>query len=226
MKLLAIDTAFDQCSAAVLVAGEGQVLSIHCERRPGSRGHAEILFDVIETVLRSAHVSREAIDRIAVNCGPGSFTGLRVGIAAARGLALALQCECVGVSALAGLARGCEPAGRRQILTLLDAGRGEAVCQRFDGVTHAALDAPQTMTCEQAAIRFADFDGVITGSGLRRCFPEGVEGRRFSVFEQDWADIEILARIGCEGVPEGPVKPFYSRAADAKPQISANLVAE
>ena len=231
MKLLAVDTTQAFCSACVLIAQNGQSDAVHSERHRVGRGHAEKLFGIIDKTLQIASLPRSEIDRIAVNTGPGSFTGLRVGIAAARGLALALDCECVGVTTLEALARGC-PAGPEDVLVLLDAGRGEVVCQSFTGVKRAVLTPPRTLSTKQASESFRDFSGILTGSGVAACFEDAasLEDRGavlgFSVFDQDWPDIETIAGIGAEKPADHHPKPFYSRPADAKPQVSANLVAK
>src|SRR5579872_2715832 len=102
MRLLAIDTALEACSAAVLDTGRGAIVSR--ETQAMQRGHAEALMPMIARVMRSADLAFSALDRIAVTTGPGSFTGLRVGIAAARGLALAAGKPAVGLSTLAAYA--------------------------------------------------------------------------------------------------------------------------
>src|SRR5512146_3284064 len=102
MRILAIDTALEACSAAVLDTGAGAGTA-H-ESLPMQRGHAEALMPLIARVMERARVTFEEIDRIAVTTGPGSFTGLRVGISAARGIALASGKPAVGLTTLAAFA--------------------------------------------------------------------------------------------------------------------------
>lgn len=228
MNVLAIDTTHAFCSASVLSDENGRLDVVHSERHEIGRGHAEKLLHIVETTLQRAGLPREEIDRIVVNTGPGSFTGLRVGVAAARGLALALKCDCVGVTALEGLARecpvttlkhGCEP-----ILVLINAGRGEVVCQTFDGDTREARSPARTLSVEQAKLEFSEFNGTAIGSGTEDCFGPNPDKAVLSISPHCWPDIETIARIGAESSRTGPASPFYSRAADAKPQTSANLV--
>src|SRR5688500_10065550 len=101
MLVLAIDTALAACSAAVLDTARGIVASAS---EPMVRGQAEVLMPMVARVMREAGVDFEALDRVAVTVGPGSFTGLRVGIAAARGIALAAGKPAVGLSTLAAFA--------------------------------------------------------------------------------------------------------------------------
>ena len=101
MRVLAIDTALEACSAAVLDTVRGIVAQ---ESLPMVRGHAEALMPLVARVLDAAQIDFAEIDRIAVTTGPGSFTGLRVGISAARGIALASGRPAIGLSTLAAFA--------------------------------------------------------------------------------------------------------------------------
>ncbi len=87
MLILAIDTALDACAAAVLDIDAGRLIAQ--ESQAMKRGHAEALMPLIARVIKAAGIAFAALDRIAVTTGPGSFTGLRVGLSAARGIALA-----------------------------------------------------------------------------------------------------------------------------------------
>lgn len=229
MNVLAIDTTHAFCSASVLSDENGRLDVVHSERHEIGRGHAEKLLHIIETTLQKAGLRREEIGRIVVNTGPGSFTGLRVGVAAARGLALALKCDCVGVTALEGLARECPVTtsknGCDEILVLIHAGRGEVVCQTFDGDTREARSSARTLSVEQARLEFSVFQGIAIGSGTQDCFGS-TSGSALSISPHCWPDIETIGRIGAEPTRTGPASPFYSRAADAKPQTSSNLVAK
>src|SRR5689334_323188 len=101
MRILAIDTALEACSAAVIDTERGRMAT---ESLPMERGHAEALMPLIARVMKQAEMPFTALDRIAVTTGPGSFTGLRVGIAAARGIALAAGRPAIGLTTLSGLA--------------------------------------------------------------------------------------------------------------------------
>src|SRR5262245_26640828 len=102
MLILAIDTALDACAAAVLDT-ETARMAAH-ESQPMKRGHAEALMPLIGRVLGRSGFSFAALDRIAVTTGPGSFTGLRVGLSAARGIALAAKKPVVGLTTLSAYA--------------------------------------------------------------------------------------------------------------------------
>src|SRR6478752_197024 len=105
MRLLAIDTALSACAAAVFESDTDEMLAY--ESIPMERGHAEALMPLIARVMDHARVEFRELGRVAVTVGPGSFTGLRVGISAARGIALACSCPAVGVSTLAAYAAPC-----------------------------------------------------------------------------------------------------------------------
>ena len=107
MRLLAIDTALDACSVAV-VSGP----RIVAETDVIGRGHAERLVAMIEAVMAKADCGFSDLDRIAVTVGPGSFTGIRVGLATARGLALAAGKPLVGVLTLDAMVQGTQGSGR------------------------------------------------------------------------------------------------------------------
>src|SRR6188768_3856468 len=102
MLILAIDTALDACAAAVLDTDASKVVAQ--ESQPMKRGHAEALMPLIARVMKASGIAFAALDRIAVTVGPGSFTGLRVGISAARGIALAAARPAIGLSTLSALA--------------------------------------------------------------------------------------------------------------------------
>src|SRR3569833_895579 len=102
MLIVAIDTALDACSVAVLDTETAELLAQ--EQLLMKRGHAEALMPMIARVMQSASLAFTSLDRIAVTVGPGSFTGLRVGISAARGLAVATGKPAIGLTALAAFA--------------------------------------------------------------------------------------------------------------------------
>ena len=102
MLILAIDTALDACAAGVLDTDAAALIAQ--ESQAMKRGHAEALMPLIGRVIKEAGIAFAALDRIAVTTGPGSFTGLRVGLSAARGIALAANKPVVGLSTLTAYA--------------------------------------------------------------------------------------------------------------------------
>ncbi|WP_433960409.1 tRNA (adenosine(37)-N6)-threonylcarbamoyltransferase complex dimerization subunit type 1 TsaB, partial [Bradyrhizobium guangdongense] len=120
MLILAIDTALDACAAAVLDTETAELRAQ--ESLPMKRGHAEALMPLIARVMQSADLGFTALDRIAVTVGPGSFTGLRVGISAARGLALAAARPAVGLTTLSAYAAAVVGQSRSApVLSAIDA---------------------------------------------------------------------------------------------------------
>jgi len=166
MIVLALDTAGVDCAAAVYDSDRDLVLAEITDSI--GKGHAEHLMALIDRVLDKAGFGLEAVERIAVTVGPGSFTGIRVGVAAARGFALALGIPAVGVTTLAVIAaahRG-EAAGR-PILVAMDAKRGEIYLQMFGGDGVPLNDAEAVGVEEaQAQAQAAPFDGLLAGSAV------------------------------------------------------------
>src|SRR5271157_2903814 len=130
MRVLAIDTALAACSAAVLDTEHGGIVA--AESLPMTRGHAEALMPLVARVMDQAGMAFSDLDRIAVTTGPGSFTGLRVGIAAARGIALAAKKPAVGISTLAAFAAP-HLAGHSgvPVIAAIDARHGHVYVQVF-----------------------------------------------------------------------------------------------
>src|SRR5216110_1764841 len=102
MLVLAIDTALDACAAAVLDTDAAKIIAQ--ESQAMKRGHAEALMPLIARVMKASGIAFTSLDRIAVTTGPGSFTGLRVGLSAARGIGLAAGNPVVGVTTLSAYA--------------------------------------------------------------------------------------------------------------------------
>jgi len=135
MNLLAIETSTEACSVALLC---GERIVARSEIAP--RRHAELLLPMCDAVLAEAGVARGALDAIAVGRGPGAFTGVRLAISAAQGIALALDIPVVPVSSLAALAMQA-PADDAAILAVIDARMGEVYAGAFmrneDGLVEA-----------------------------------------------------------------------------------------
>src|ERR1700749_3269007 len=102
MLILAIDTALEACAVALLDTGTSKVIA--SESQAMKRGHAEALMPMIARVMKESDLTFAALDRLAVTSGPGSFTGLRVGLSAARGIALAAGKPVVGITTLSAYA--------------------------------------------------------------------------------------------------------------------------
>ncbi|OOG68347.1 tRNA (adenosine(37)-N6)-threonylcarbamoyltransferase complex dimerization subunit type 1 TsaB [Sinorhizobium sp. A49] len=211
MIVLAIDTSGSGCSAAIYDSGSDAILG-----QSGAnigRGHAERLMEFVDEALASADRPIGDIDRIAVTIGPGSFTGIRVGVATARGLALALGKPAVGISSLHVLAQEARAAAPgKAVLVAIDAKRDEVYVQAFDAAGRAVTEA-EALAVMTARDRFAGFEGCVAGSGadlLTSVTP---------VKTADLVDIAVVARLGAGADPaSAKPKPLYLRGPDAKPQ--------
>ncbi len=205
MIVLAIDTAGTGCSAALYDSNRDIVLGAAGEDI--GRGHAERLMAFVDGALEAAGLDLPAIDRIAVTIGPGSFTGIRVGVAAARGLALALGIPAVGVSTLSALAADKDG----PLLVAIDAKRDEVYWQTFaaDG---SEATPPAIATLEDARVIAQAHEGRIVGSASALL-------REGAAAEADGVDIATVARLGARLDPQNHLpKPLYLRGPDAKPQ--------
>jgi tRNA threonylcarbamoyladenosine biosynthesis protein TsaB len=224
MRVLAIDTALEACSAAVLDT-ERADMTVH-ESKAMVRGHAEALIPLIARVLGRAGLTVVDLDRIAVTVGPGSFTGLRVGIAAARGLALASGKPAVGLSTLAAYAAPfIADDDTLPVVAAIDARHDHIYCQVF-GPGGRTLVAPRLVPLREALRVAATGAPRLIGTAatmLAGVWPAGE--RPPSAVEQRAApDIAWVARLGAAAVDTGlPPKPLYLRAPDAQPQNAAQL---
>lgn len=221
MKLLALDTALEACSVAVT---DGPRPPIVISEVLG-RGHAERLFGMLSAAMDEAGLSFDELDRIAVTVGPGSFTGLRVGIAAARGLALSIGCPVVGVETLeAHAVKARSIAGAVPVTAVIDARRDEVYGQRFaaDG---APLGAPMVGTATFLANLTAD-GAVLAGGGSDAVLAASSGGRQILVVHRDTApDIRTIAQIGAAAAPtDNAPRPLYLRPPDAKPSATAGVM--
>jgi tRNA threonylcarbamoyladenosine biosynthesis protein TsaB len=187
--LLAIDTAAPRLQLAVLRDGD----RVETLSEDMATGQAERLFPAIDELFSRAAVAYADLTRVAVTTGPGSFTGLRIGLSAARGLGLARDIPVLGIPSLAALSLAI--AGPSAVL--LDAKRGEAYVQIFT--------APGVPASEAALLPMED---------ARELIPQ-----RADLITSPFVDIAALARFAREADPDAyPPEAAYIRDADAKPQ--------
>jgi len=218
MIVLAIDTAGVDCSAALYDSAAGKVLSAVTETI--GKGHAERLMAVIDEALAAATLPLKAVERVAVVIGPGSFTGIRVGVAAARGLGLALGVETVGVTTLEVLARKfLDEHPGRPVVVAMDAKRDEVYTQAFSARAEA-LSHPAALSPEGASELASSLSAVTTGSWVEHSLGKGVAEND----DRDRFDITVVARIAAEKPADAQrPKPLYLRGPDAKPQTGFAL---
>jgi tRNA threonylcarbamoyladenosine biosynthesis protein TsaB len=227
MKVLALDTALGACSVAIAVDGR-LVSSAHEEL---ARGHAERLFDLVAACEIEAGLTAKDMDRLAVTIGPGTFTGLRVGLAAAKGMALATGKPLMGLNTLHLVALGAGGEGLTgpdKVLLTFDARRGEVYHQLFDSDL-APLSLPQIGTVEEAAalaeqtiaeqaIVSAAARLLLVGTGSQVVQPLlGSKGILSQASEQPHAAALALFCDAQEDLSAYAPDPLYLRAPDAKP---------
>ena len=196
--LLVIDSATAACSAALIDRG-----AIVDERHEiVGRGHAERLLPMIDELLAGRRP-----DSILVDCGPGSFTGVRVGLAAAHGLAIGWRVPLAGYSSLALLAAA---AGETELAVALPGGHGELFVQSYGGDPLQPLDALRSLTPADAAAAIAA--ELVVGPGAEALVAARNWGRATGALPRA-ADARLLP----SALAMLPPRPIYGRAPDAKP---------
>src|SRR5262245_9840294 len=224
MRLLAIDTALEACSAAVLDSDRGGIIA--SETLTMARGHAEAIMPLIARVMDLADIEFAALDRVAVTTGPGSFTGLRVGISATRGIALAAGKPAVGLSTLAGFAAPLiAEDDSTHVVAAIDARHDHVYLQVF-GAGGRTLVAPRIATVRDAVRAAMTGPARLIGSGAKlvaAAWPKAAD-QPLSVEHRGAPDIGWVARLGAAAANGyGPPRPLYLRAPDAQPQDAARL---
>ncbi len=192
---LAIDTAAPRLQLALALPDGGIDMLVE----DIAKGHAEILFDRIATLLARNDATYEDLQRIAVTTGPGSFTGLRIGLSAARGLGLARNIPVLGIPSLFAISLAA-PTG--PVAILIDARRGEAYFEIFP--------APGTIGAGPSLLPIEKARAAVPADA--------------TLVETPFADIGAMARFAAGADPLAfPPHATYIRDADAKPQDAARI---
>jgi tRNA threonylcarbamoyladenosine biosynthesis protein TsaB len=226
MNILSFDTTLNRCSVAVLAAG--QVLAHKYQAL--QRGHAEALMPMISDALLTADLTFSDLDLIAVTTGPGTFTGQRVGLSAARGIAVARGLPVQGVGSLPAIAHAArndadENLQDPDILVVLDARRGQFYAQLFpaDQAIYPAANLPVAIATNDLADLLTLKSCVLVGTGAQLAMEmpglNKSEVRAISSSpEADAVGVAQLATlmVARDGLPTAPPAPLYLRAPDAK----------
>jgi tRNA threonylcarbamoyladenosine biosynthesis protein TsaB len=197
--ILAFDTSSAACTAA-LFNGAGECVARSDERI--GRGHSERLVPMVAEMLAG-----RTADRIIVGVGPGSFTGIRVGLAAAHGLAIGWNAELSGMSSLALLAAGAR--GNEDVTAAIVGGHGELFAQQFDGASLEARSEVENLPPAEAAA--AATSRLVIGSGARQLVEARAWGEARDAYPSA-ADAMALP----EALRTLEPKPVYARAPDAR----------
>ena len=224
--ILAIDTALAATSACLL-APDGTT-PVATETMFMTAGHAEALLPLVDRIVARAPGGFSAVTRVAVTVGPGSFTGIRVGVAAARAFGLACRVPVVGVSTLAALAAPAIAVGARPpIVAAVDARHGNVFVQSF-GVRGETLLGPALMSAPEAARALGPGPLRLIGSGgpavARAASAIGVTADTEGFHALP--DIGFVARLGLLADPDTALaRPLYLKAPDAAPPRPSGLLA-
>jgi len=218
MMTLALDTSANLCAVALHEAGRDRIV---CSiRRETPSGHAELLFALVAAALTEAGIGYGSVSRVAAVRGPGSFTGIRIALSAARGLALARGIPAIGVDAFAAHYRSAArlTGGTGPVLVALDARRGEIYAKLFSGGRNPDAGEPFVGTPEHVLAQYREQSLAqvqVCGSGAGRF------GSQFGTPIHYLAapDIDEIAQIAAVSDPaQHPPVPLYIRPADARPQ--------
>jgi tRNA threonylcarbamoyladenosine biosynthesis protein TsaB len=221
MHILAIDTSCGAASVAVVEGGQAGPLAVIS--RPMARGHAEALPLMVEEAMRGIEGGFPSLARIAVAVGPGSFTGIRVGLAMARAMGVALAIPVVGVSTLAAFAAPLLSEPRSGIIAAtIDARYGSVYFQLFES-SGRPLGPPRCDTLRECVRAIgagpAWFAGaaaaLVAGEAQRAGLPYDLDAARLA------PDIVALARMGLAVDPaKSPARPVYVKPPDARPSVA------
>jgi tRNA threonylcarbamoyl adenosine modification protein YeaZ len=217
-RILAIDTALPAVSVCVL--DEGASDPVATESVAMEKGHAEALMPMIERLMARVEGGFASLDRVAVTVGPGSFTGIRIGVAAARGVALALGLDVVGVSTLAAYAAPLLAGDADGIVaTAIDARRGHVYFSAY-GPGGRLLTSPRILAVKDACRLLGGGRVRAAGSGAILLREEAaLTGGDIVVANGASApDILAVARLGLAASPDNaPARPIYLKAPDVQP---------
>ncbi len=222
MITLAFDTCLDACSVALFDGTQNKVLAARHE--PMNRGQAEALFPLIDETVKEAGLTPAALDQIAVTYGPGTFTGVRIGVAAARGLALSSDLPVIGIASLHAIALCAIAADAPTVpvAALIDARRDEIYLAVY-GPSGDPTGEPQAAAVSDAHKALPQGELLIAGSGcklLQDTLPDTTVSHAPDLPEaRVWVPYAAKMKAAAS-----PPLPLYLRAPDAKPPSASSRV--
>jgi tRNA threonylcarbamoyladenosine biosynthesis protein TsaB len=224
MRILAIDTSCGAASVAVVESGQVEPLAVISGVM--ARGHAEALAPMVEEAARSLEGGLASLDRIAVTTGPGSFTGIRVGLALARAMGMALGVPVVGVSTLAAFAAPLLSNPRQGVIAAaIDARHGSAYFQLFES-SGRPIGPPRCDALRECVRGIGDGPALLSGGAAALVATEAHRaGLPYDLSAAaDAPDIVAVARMGLALDPAAnPARPLYVKPPDARPNAAAPI---
>jgi tRNA threonylcarbamoyladenosine biosynthesis protein TsaB len=228
MNVLGLDTCFPALGVAVGIALGTPGARILSRIEPMATGHAERMLPLIGELLAEATLSIADIDRVAVTIGPGSFTGTRIGISAARALKLARDLPIVPFTSLEAIALSpsIEPGSAEDLAVAMDAHRGEAYVQIFDGVTRVPVTEPRIVAMTDLASLARSRPLLAVGTAAEAIAAAVNAAGGTARAHPDMIFPDMAAAVACTVTRHPallPVEPLYLRPPDAKPQEGKSL---
>lgn len=224
MRILAIDTSCGAASVAVVESGRVDPLAVIS--RTMARGHAEALAPMVEEAMGSIEGGVASLDRIAVTTGPGSFTGIRVGLALARAMGMALGIPVVGVSTLAAFAAQLLATPRQGVIApAIDARHGSVYFQLFES-SGRPLGPPRCDALRECVRQIGDGPALLAGDAAIQLAAEAHRaGLPYDLQSStDAPDIVAVARMGLALDPAAnPARPLYIKPPDARPNPAESI---
>ncbi|AGA64148.1 Inactive metal-dependent protease-like protein [Liberibacter crescens BT-1] len=198
MIILALDTSSVECSVAVYDSLSTGVLGF--DVKVLGRGHAEYLIESVDAAIIKSGLSISQVECIVTTVGPGSFTGVRVAVSAARGFALALGCPALGIGNLEVLAHAyLERSSKNSVMALINGRIGYVYLQSFS-IDGSPLSEAMLVSYEKACVFIENFNGVTVGYG--------VDAFKELDMKIDRYPIDVIARLGALRLPQSP-RPIY-----------------
>lgn len=221
--ILGIDTALQTCAACLLVGGKVRAV----RRLPMEKGHAEHLAPMVADLTEEAAVALRDVDRVGIVHGPGGFTGLRVGLAFARAMALGAQTAVIGVNSLEALAYGARSNEAAAAFTapVIDARRGQVYAALYDGagveILAPFVSAPEG-AFETITHKIGGAPALCLGTGAA-LMPQTPPNWRMSAGDGQIDPTHVALLAAQRPVPSAPPAPLYLRPPDAKPPSGASV---